>query len=194
MNNLIDKARHLPINEAVQTISISPVTLTAPALGKPPEMRITAPVNGSQLAIVLLSHGHGPSLYIPSKDGYGPLANFYAEHSFVVIQPTHANSVAGLGPNAPGAPLVWRIRVEEMKFIVDRLAEIEARVPAIAGRLDHRKLAAVGHFVRQRRSRRRGRHEDSDGRPRRAIAGSHALISRNRLHRSGDGACGLRRR
>ncbi|WP_158277981.1 hypothetical protein [Caulobacter endophyticus] len=41
---------------------------------------------------MLLSHGHGPSNYIPSKDGYGPLVNFYAERGFVVIQPTHLNS------------------------------------------------------------------------------------------------------
>lgn len=148
MNNLIDKARHLPINEAVQTLSISPVTIDVPGRAFALAMRITAPVAGSGLPVVLLSHGHGPSLYLPSKDGYGPLANFYAEHGFVVIQPTHANSkVAGLPANAPGAPLFWRTRVEEMKAITAQLADIEARVPVLTGRLDRSRIAAVGHSL-----------------------------------------------
>ncbi len=148
MNNLIDKARHIPVSEASPTISISPVTLTAPDRPFPLQMRITAPATGSELPIILLSHGHGPSLYLPSKDGYGPLVNFYAEHGFVVIQPTHANSkVAGFAADAAGAPLFWRARVEEMKLILDRLDEIEATVPAIAGRLDRGRIAAVGHSM-----------------------------------------------
>ncbi|WP_434053810.1 MAG: hypothetical protein RDA78_02560 [Roseibium sp.] len=148
MNNLITGASNIPINEATQTISISPVTLQAPDRGVPLEMRITAPVTGSNLPIVLLSHGHGPSLYIPSKDGYGPLANFYAEHGFVVIQPTHVNSkVAGLASDAPGGPLFWRSRVQDMSMILDHLDDIEASVPIIAGRLEHSRVAAVGHSL-----------------------------------------------
>lgn len=65
-----------------------------------------------------------------------------------MIQPTHANSkVAGLDPGAPGGPLFWRSRVEDMKLILDRLDEIEAMVPAIAGRLDRGRIAAVGHSM-----------------------------------------------
>lgn len=103
---------------------------------------------GRDLPIIILSHGHGPSLYIPSKDGYGPLVDFYAAHGFVVIQPTHANSkVAGLDPNAPGGPLFWRSRVEDMTLILDQLDAIEASIPAIAGRLDRSRIAAVGHSM-----------------------------------------------
>lgn len=148
MNNLIDKARHIATSEAIPTISISPVTLPAPGRALPLEMRITAPMEGGDLPIILLSHGHGPSLYLPSKDGYGPLSNFYAERGFVVIQPTHANSkVAGLAPDALGGPLFLRERVEDMTLILDQLETIEARVPAIAGRLDHGRIAAVGHSL-----------------------------------------------
>ncbi|WP_299771757.1 alpha/beta fold hydrolase [uncultured Tateyamaria sp.] len=148
MNNLITDARHIPVNEPTQTISISPVTLEAPDRGLPMEMRITAPATGHDLPIILLSHGHGPSLYIPSKEGYGPLANFYAAHGFVVIQPTHVNSkVAGLPSDAPGGPLFWRSRVQDMSMILDHLEEIEASVPTIVGRLDRKKVAAVGHSL-----------------------------------------------
>lgn len=44
MNNLIQKARHLPVRAPVPTISISPVTLEAPFRGQVLEMRITLPV------------------------------------------------------------------------------------------------------------------------------------------------------
>jgi predicted dienelactone hydrolase len=146
MNNLLRRAGLLPVPAGGVTVSISPVILPVPGRGRPIEMRITGPAVGHGLPIILFSHGHGPSLYLPSKDGYGPLVNFYAERGFVVIQPTHANSkVAGLDPLTPGGPLFWRSRVEDMKLILDRLAVIEASVPAIAGRLDHGRIAAVGH-------------------------------------------------
>lgn len=148
MNNLINEARHIPVSEAVPAFSMSLVTLAAQNRGLPLELRVTAPAVGDDLAIILFSHGHGPSLYTPSKDGYGPLVNFLAEHGFVVIQPTHLNSkVAGLGADAPGAPLFWRSRVEDMKLILDQLDEIEAQVPFLAGRLDHTKVGAIGHSL-----------------------------------------------
>ena len=148
MNKLINKARHIPVDEPVSTISITPVMLDAAGRPKPIEMRITAPMQGRNLPIILLSHGHGPSLYIPSKDGYGPLANFYAEHGFVVIQPTHGNSkVAGFDMDAPGAPFFWRSRVEDFKLILDHLKDIEAASPVLDGRLDHDRIAAVGHSL-----------------------------------------------
>lgn len=148
MNNLIDRALQLPVLDAVQTISISPISLPAPKRGMPLEMRITLPATGSDLPIILLSHGDGPSLYLPSKDGYGPLANFYAEQGFAVIQPTHGNSkVAGLPRDQPGAPLFWRSRVEDMKLILDKLLEIELMTPALLGRLDHDRIAVVGHSL-----------------------------------------------
>lgn len=148
MNNLIDTARHIPVDDPTPTLSVNPVTLAAPERGLDLELRVTAPLTGRDLPIVLLSHGHGPSLYIPSKDGYGPLVDFLAAHGFVVIQPTHLNSkVGGLSSDAPGAPLFWRSRVSDMTRILDSLDEIENAVPTIAGRLDRTKVAAIGHSL-----------------------------------------------
>jgi predicted dienelactone hydrolase len=148
VNKLISLARALPAPEAQMTISISPIRVPEPERPAPLELRITAPMTGDRLPIILLSHGHGPSLYIPSKDGYAPLANFYAERGFVVIQPTHGNSkVAGFGADAPGAPFFWRSRVEDFRIILDELETIEAMAPALAGRLDRDRIAAVGHSL-----------------------------------------------
>lgn len=145
MNRLIDLARQIPSFDAMSIVAYTPVAL--PMDGRSPlELRITAPVRGQSLPIVLLSHGFGPSNYIPSKDGYAHLAQFWAEQGLVVIQPTHASSrVGGLPADAPGAPFFWRERVAEMRAVLDGLSEIEAQAPAIAGRLDHGRVAAAGH-------------------------------------------------
>ncbi|MEH6727578.1 MAG: dienelactone hydrolase, partial [Hyphomicrobiales bacterium] len=60
MNDLLKDARHIPISCPLQTISINPVTLPALDRARPLELRITAPVSGKDLPIILLSHGHGP--------------------------------------------------------------------------------------------------------------------------------------
>jgi predicted dienelactone hydrolase len=145
MNRLIDLARHLPTPEPAPTVAYTPIRLTLP--NRPAlELRLTAPVPGRDLPIVLFSHGYGPSLYIPSKDGYAPLVQFWAERGFAVIQPTHASSrVGGLGPGRPEAPFYWRDRVAEMRAILDQLVEVERQAPAVAGRLDHDRIAVAGH-------------------------------------------------
>lgn len=75
-----------------------------------------------------------------------PLAQFWAERGFAVIQPTHGDSpVAVLPSDAPGAPYFWRQRVSEMTGIFDRLDEVELQAPALAGRHDHRRIAAAGY-------------------------------------------------
>ena len=148
MNRLVDRAASIPVDDAVPVIAVSPVTLPAPGRGLDLEMKVTAPVTGRDLPVILLSHGHGPSLYIPSLHGYGPLADFWAAHGFVVIQPTHLNSkVAGLDPAAPGGPAFWRSRVEDMVRILDRLDAVEAQVPTLAGRVDPTRIAAAGHSL-----------------------------------------------
>jgi predicted dienelactone hydrolase len=148
MNDLVHDARHIPVSDPTPALSISRVTLPAPGRGRPLELRVTAPLTGSALPIILLSHGHGPSLYVPSKDGYAPLSTFWAEHGFVVIQPTHANSrVAGLGPDTPGYPFHWKSRVDDMRLILDEMERIVAQAPFLAGRLDPSRVAVAGHSL-----------------------------------------------
>lgn len=146
-NNLIDIARTIPTPEAALTIAYSPIRLDM--VGRQSlELRLTAPAAGSRLPIVILSHGYGPSFYVASKDGYAHMAQFWAERGFAVIQPTHASSrIGGLPADAEGAPFFWRERVAEIRTIIDRLSDIEERAPAVSGRLDHNRIAAVGHSL-----------------------------------------------
>lgn len=126
-------------------MAYTPIRLEIPGR-QPLELRLTAPATGDALPVGILSHGFGPSKYIPSKDGYAPLAQFWAERGIAVIQPTHASSrVGGLDPDLPDGPFFWRERVAEMRAILDQLAGIERQAPAIAGRLDHDRIAVAGH-------------------------------------------------
>ncbi|MFJ2581494.1 alpha/beta hydrolase family protein [Kitasatospora aureofaciens] len=129
-------------------LSISPVVLPAPGRAVDLQVRVSAPVTGTDLPVILLSHGQGYSNNLSSLNGYAPLANFWAAHGFVVIQPTHLSSTTlRLDPNTPGAPLYWRSRAEDMKHILDRLDLIEAAVPQLRGRLDHSRVAVAGHSM-----------------------------------------------
>ncbi|MCX4431014.1 MULTISPECIES: alpha/beta hydrolase family protein [Streptomyces] len=129
-------------------LSVSPVVLPAPGRAVDLEVRVSAPVTGSDLPVILLSHGQGYSNHLSSLNGYAPLANFWAAHGFVVIQPTHlSSSTLSLDPATPGGPLHWRSRAEDMTRILDRLDVIEAAVPQLLGRLDRDKVAVAGHSM-----------------------------------------------
>jgi predicted dienelactone hydrolase len=91
--------------------------------------------------VIVFSHGFGWSL-----DGYAPLADFWAAHGFVVVQPTHLDSrTLNLPPDDPRTPLIWRFRVEDMQRILDQLDQLEAAVPGLSGRIDRSRIAAAGH-------------------------------------------------
>ncbi|MGW0224195.1 alpha/beta hydrolase family protein [Streptomyces tendae] len=122
-------------------VSVKPVVLPAPERAKDLRVRVSAPVSGHGLPVVLLAHGFGSSL-----DGYGPLADHWAAHGFVVVQPTHLDSrTVGLAEDDPRRPGLWRSRVEDMRRILDDLDVVEAAVPGLAGRLDRSRVAAAGH-------------------------------------------------
>ena len=101
-NALIGKAKDIPVTASTPVVSVSPVTLAAPERAVDLQVRVSAPTTGRDLPILLLSHGHGRSNYLSSLHGYSPVANFWAAHGFVVIQPTHLSSKSlSLSPETP---------------------------------------------------------------------------------------------
>lgn len=122
-------------------ISVAPISLKVGSRGVDLELRVSGPVGGAELPVILFSHGNGQSLH-----GYGPLANHWAAHGFVVIQPTHLDSrMLGLPQDDPRRPDFWRFREEDLLEILNRLGEIEDAVAAFKGRLDHGRVAVAGH-------------------------------------------------
>jgi dienelactone hydrolase len=120
-------------------ISVRPVTLAAPNRGQDLRVRVSAPTTGRDLPVVVFSHGMTLTM-----DNYAPLADFWAARGFVVIQPTHLDSL-GLAPDDPRTPLIWRIRTDDLTCVIGQLSVIEAGVPGLAGRVDHGRIAAAGH-------------------------------------------------
>jgi dienelactone hydrolase len=120
-------------------ISVRPVRLAAPDRGQDLQVRVSAPTTGHELPVVVFSHGMALSM-----DDYTPLVDFWAARGFVVIQPTHLDSL-NLAPDDPRTSHIWRIRTVDMTGILDQLDTIEADVPGLAGRIDHDRVAAAGH-------------------------------------------------
>ncbi|MGH2937216.1 MAG: alpha/beta hydrolase family protein [Solirubrobacterales bacterium] len=135
MPTLVDTGESTPV------VSVKPIVLAATDRGEDLRVRVSAPVTGRNLPIIVFSHGFGSSL-----DGYGPLADFWASHGFVVIQPTHLDSrTVSVPADDPRSPRIWRFRVDDMKRVLDNLDLLEAAVPGLDGRLDRGRIAVAGH-------------------------------------------------
>ncbi len=99
------------------------------------DVRVTYPKGDAPAPVVVFSHG----LY-GSKDGYQPLARFWASHGYVVIQPTHPDSLRE-GAQAE-AVRAWDERPKQVSLVIDGLATIEEKTKR---KLDREKIGAGGH-------------------------------------------------
>ena len=142
----VKDADYIPVPDPVTIVSTMPITMVVPGRPVALQMRVSAPSTGSKLPVILLSHGLGHSNFLSSMHGYAPLADFYASHGFVVIQPTHIDSkTLHLPPDSPAMQTSWRSRAMDMRFILDHLNEVAAAVPGLKGRIDAGHVAAIGH-------------------------------------------------
>ncbi|MFD7918069.1 alpha/beta hydrolase family protein [Streptomyces sp. NPDC059740] len=123
-------------------MSVKPVALPAPERGADLHVRVSAPVSGNRLPVVLFAHGFGSHL-----DGYAPLVDHWASHGFVVVQATHLDSrrLGVASGDDPRKPHMWRHRVHDMRRMLDELGSLEASVPGLAGRVDRSRVVAAGH-------------------------------------------------
>ncbi|MFF9013382.1 alpha/beta hydrolase family protein [Streptomyces sp. NPDC014870] len=125
----------------VSVLSAKPLVLPAPGRGDDLQVRVSAPISGSALPVIVFSHGFGWSM-----DGYAPLADHWAAQGFVVVQPTHLDSrTLALPADDPRTPHIWRHRIEDITRVLDGLDTLEAAVPGLAGRLDRDRVAVAGH-------------------------------------------------
>ncbi len=125
--------------------TVSPIEINVPKRPVKLQLRISAPISGDNLPVILLSHGHGMSNHLSSLNGNLPLSNYWAEQGFIVIQPTHLDSkTLKLEQDVPGWPLFWRSRAEDMIHILNQLEQIEAIIPELNNRIDYDKIVAAG--------------------------------------------------
>ncbi|MGW5106379.1 alpha/beta hydrolase family protein [Nocardia sp. NPDC004123] len=122
-------------------ISVKPVVLPAPERGDDLQVRVSAPIAGTGLPIVVLAHGYGESM-----SSYDPLVDFWAGNGFVVVQPTFLDSrTLGLAPADPRYPDIWRVRVRDVTQVLDQLDRIVAAIPGLDDRIDRDRIAVAGH-------------------------------------------------
>ena len=117
------------------------------------QLRVSCPDGEGPFPIIVWSHG-----MFGSKDGYLPLTEFWTGHGYIVIQPTHTDSlsldskkevqetIAALkaGQKA-GRTGDWMSRPRDVRFVLDSLDEIARRVPGLAKRMDRQRLGVGGH-------------------------------------------------
>lgn len=129
------------VGDGTPVLSVAPAELSADDRPLPLDVRISAPITGSDLPIVLFSHGNGWH-----HDGYAPLTAFWASRGFVVVQPTHLDSRRyGIGLDDSRFPSIWTERISDFGRILDQLDVVEAAVPGLGGRVDRTRIAVAGH-------------------------------------------------
>lgn len=135
---IVEKAQPVGVP---MVLSIAPVVLTATGRGQDLQVRITMPVTGHALPLIIFSHGNGQSHH-----AYAPLANYWAANGFIVIQPTHLDSrMLGIGPDDTRRSRFWRFREEDVLRVLNGLGEIEDAASMSRGRFDHARVAVAGH-------------------------------------------------
>lgn len=138
--------------------------------GKDLQIKVVAPhaYFKEKLPVIIFSHG-----VRGSAENYAPLTDYLVRHGYVCIKPTHQDSfklmrdsvrnedgrtrIARLkeflaenrsGLNVPmgeGAFRDWASRPQDISLIIDKLGEIESRVPSLRGRLDLQRIGLAGH-------------------------------------------------
>lgn len=126
---------------AAPVITLSPVTLSSAGRPTPLQVKISAPITGTDLPIIIFSHGFGNSM-----DGYAPLVHYWASYGFVVIQATYPDSKRlGNFDELPYKDEIWRIRIHDVKQILDQLQDVVNTFEILKGRVATDQVAAVGH-------------------------------------------------
>ena len=137
--------------DAVETID---QTIHDAKRNKDLRVRFLIPKSRGPFPVIVFSHGAGGS-----GQNYFPLTGFWATHGYVVIQPTHNDSIAlrkEKGEPVPASPreLVdeyrfntddWINRVRDITLIMDSLNDLEKRLPQLKGRMDQKRIGVGGH-------------------------------------------------
>jgi predicted dienelactone hydrolase len=120
-------------------------TLTDEARHKDLPVRATYPAgtmrHGLALPVIIFSHGAWGS-----GENYRPLAEYWAHHGYIVLQPTHEDSVS-LGQRFLDRSVFrfWDERPADISFLYEQLGRIERRLDRLPGSVDTRNVAMGGH-------------------------------------------------
>ncbi len=131
---------------AVQSYS---TTLYCMASKRDLPIKATWPAGSGKAPVIVFSHG-----YLGSKDGYEPMATYWASHGYIVLRMTHADSLQYKNTAARRGNQLGKSvgefanaldRPKEVSFVIDSFAKIEQEIPSLKGRLDASRIGIGGH-------------------------------------------------
>ena len=129
-----------PVPAQQQTIAVKPIVVPFEGRDADLQVKVTAPRQGTDLPVVVFSHGNAWSM-----DGYEPLVDRWAAAGFVVVQPTHLDSRRiGIGFDDPRFGSIWRVRIADLHAVLDHLGPVVAEA-VLGDRVDLSRVALVGH-------------------------------------------------
>ncbi|MFD5345228.1 alpha/beta hydrolase family protein [Streptomyces anulatus] len=132
---------HLDQRIDQRIVAVKPITIPAPGRGVDLQVKVTAPLSGRRLPVIVFSHGNAWSL-----DGYEPLVDRWAAAGFIVVQPTHLDSRRnGIGWDDPRFATIWRVRIADVHAVLDGLGDILLQAGGLETRVDRERIAIVGH-------------------------------------------------
>jgi predicted dienelactone hydrolase len=117
-------------------------------------VRVLVPTLGGPFPVIVFSHGAGGS-----GQNYFPLTHHWATHGYVIIQPTHNDSIAlrrergdALPPNPRelaeeyrNNPDDWANRVRDITLVLDSLNDLQKSLPRLKGKIDQKRIGVGGH-------------------------------------------------
>ena len=140
---------HRPI-EATETWRVED-----PQRGKQIPVRVTYPAaqGNGPFPVVVFSHGVSAS-----KDDYPSLARAWAQHGYIVMQPTHEDSKSLLADpsrynlrrqliRAGRDPKLWESRITDISRMLDALPQLQREHPQLNGRIAADRIGIGGHSL-----------------------------------------------
>lgn len=127
-----------PATASTMSVSVDPVIITAD--GQPLAMQVSAPMVGTDLPVVVVSHGN-----LLSRHDYRPLVAMLVAHGYIVIQPDHPDaSQNGFPPPAYPAD-TWLTRLRQITWIGAHVPDVLAAAGLSADRADPAQIVVLGH-------------------------------------------------
>jgi predicted dienelactone hydrolase len=126
--------------------------LPDPARGKALPLKAYAPTSGGPFPVVIFSHGAGGNRNVAPG-----LARHWASHGYVVLAPSHADSVQLRKEGRAGRqmddvlksfgtdPMIRINRVADITLILDSLDALPQLAPSLSGKIDSSRIGLGGH-------------------------------------------------
>jgi len=139
--------------------TVPEVVLHDAARNKDLPVFVSYPKGDGRFPVIIFSHGA-----MGSGDVGFPIVEHWTSHGYVVLCPTHADSIklrraqgkAGVGDTLSAIRESgrsgrwddnWTARPRDVSFVLDSLNDLEAKVPALRGKLDRDRMAVGGHSL-----------------------------------------------